>query len=120
MFHVMGEEGYLKSAKTIMDTRQTLFDGLARIGGFTVQGQHHLGVVRYGSDVFDITAVADGMDERHWSTGRGLDPDGIINLINPINSKSIDQYLSDLGEVTAAVRAGKRQRGTAEAVYTSG
>ncbi len=119
LFHVMGEEGYLKAARTIMDTREKLFDGLRRIGGFTVQGQPHLGLVRYGSDVFDITAVADGLDERSWSTGRGLDPDAIINLINPINSKSIDQYITDLGEVTTAVRAGKLTRGATQAVYTS-
>ncbi|MBM3541063.1 MAG: aspartate aminotransferase family protein, partial [Alphaproteobacteria bacterium] len=119
LFHVMGEEGYLKAARTIMDTRAKLFDGLARIGGIEVQGTPHLGLVRYGSTAFDITAVADGMDERSWSVGRGVEPDGIINLINPINAKAIERYLDDLGEVVRSVRAGQGRRGVRQAVYTS-
>ena len=118
LFHVLGEAGYLEAARTIMATRDRLYAGLDRLG-LQVHGQPELGLVSYGSGALDMAAVADAIDERRWSIGRGLDPDRIINLINPINAGSIDAYLGDLEAAVAAARAGRR-RSAATAVYTRG
>jgi glutamate/tyrosine decarboxylase-like PLP-dependent enzyme len=118
LFHVLGEAGYLEAARTIMATRERLYAGLDRLG-LRVHGRPELGLVSYGTDALDMAAVADAIDERRWSIGRGLDPDRIINLINPINAGSIDVYLGDLEAAVAAARAGRRRSATA-AVYTRG
>jgi glutamate/tyrosine decarboxylase-like PLP-dependent enzyme len=116
LVHVLGEEGYLAAARAIMATRDRLYAGLERIG-LSVCGTPELGLVSYRSDALDMGAVADALDEHRWSIGRGIEPDRIINLINPINATSIDAHLEDLEAAVAAARSGKRRSGAA-AVYT--
>lgn len=113
----LGEDGYLKAAKAIMDTRATLYGGFERIGGFEIRGKPDVGLVNFGSPQFDITAVADGMGARGWAVARAREPAGMHLALNPVHTKSIDRYVQDLGEVVGQVRAGKITSSGQKAVY---
>ena len=54
----LGEDGYLKAARQIMDVRAKLYDGFKSIGGFQVRGAPDIGLVNFGSGSFDIGAVS--------------------------------------------------------------
>ena len=113
----LGEEGYLKAAKTIMDTRQKLLGTLDKLGGFEVRGKPDIGLVNFGAQGFDIYAVADGMAAKGWAVARGRDPNGMHLALNPIHAKSIDSYVLDLSDVTGAVRKSGTRGKDEKAVY---
>ncbi len=113
----LGEDGYIKAAKTIMDVRQRVFDALKSIGGFEVRGNPDIGLVNFGSNVFDIYAVADGMGAKGWAVARAREPHGMHLALNPIHAKAIDAYVNDLSDVVAAVKKGKIAGSTDKVVY---
>ena len=113
----LGEEGYLAAARTIMETRERLLEGLAHIGGFVVRGTPHVGLVNFGAEGFDINAVADGMHARGWAVARARGPDGLHLALNPIHARTIDAWLADLETVTGEVRAGRITASGQTAVY---
>ena len=113
----LGEDGYLKAAKQIMDVRGKLYDGFKSIGGFEVRGAPDIGLVNFGSNAFDIGAVADGMGAKGWAVARAREPAGMHIALNPVHAKAIDQYVSDLGAVVGAVKAGKIAGSGQAAVY---
>ena len=113
----LGEDGYLKAAKQIMDVRGKLYDGFKSIGGFEVRGAPDIGLVNFGSKAFDIGAVADGMGAKGWAVARAREPAGMHIALNPVHAKAIDQYVSDLGAVVGAVKAGKIAGSGQAAVY---
>jgi glutamate/tyrosine decarboxylase-like PLP-dependent enzyme len=102
----LGRAGYRRIARTVMDTRARLFDGLARIeGGLSAWGAPELWAVAYGARDCDILAVADGLARRSWWPGRVREPRGIHLMITPVHAPVIDEYLADLAAAVAEVRA---------------
>ena len=113
----LGEEGYLAAARRIMDTRQRVLDTVADIDGLAVHGTPHIGIVSFGSEEFDIYAVADGMKAHGWAMGRGKEPASMHVTLTPIHAESIDDLLADLRATVMDVRAGRVVSSAAEAVY---
>ena len=70
VMHFLGAEGYRQIAATVMQARERLVAGLARIEGLHVWGEPDLWTVAYGAEVCDVHAVADQMTARRWSVGR--------------------------------------------------
>jgi len=106
VMNYLGQDGYLKWAKVLMDTVEKLTDGIDRIPGLAVLKPHELCLFVYRSadpDV-DIGAVADGMVKRGWFVGRQAEPKGIHMHLNPVHAVSADLYLSDLAAVVDEVR----------------
>ena len=113
----LGEEGYLEAARTIMTVRGRILDGIAAIGGLAVRGAPHVGLVSFGSDEFDINAVADRMKARGWASGRGKEPPSMHLTITPIHAESVERYLADLALSVCEVREGRAAAEGIEAVY---
>lgn len=106
VMHHLGEAGYLRIARTVMDARARLETGLAAIGhGLRVWGEPELWAVGYGAEGSDILAVADEMTARGWSVGRIRQPPGIHLMITPVHAPIIDEYLVDLEASLAVARA---------------
>ena len=117
VMHYLGEEGYLKSVKSILGIKQRFMDGIRSIEGLEIWGEpqaYHFG---FGSKSFDIFAVGDGMADRGWGIGRGMAPPSILLMINLSHEPIVDDFIRDLAEVVEAAKAGEIQARGEKAIY---
>jgi len=117
VIHVLGAEGYRRIAATVMQARERLVAGLARIDGLHVWGEPDLYAVAYGAEGLDIHAVADAMTARRWSVGRVRKPPGIHLMLTPVHAPIVDDYLADLAASVSAARAGAGVSSKTPVVY---
>ena len=114
----LGEEGYLKSVECILGIKQRLMDGIRAIDGLEIWGEPHAYHFGFGSNSFDVFAVADGMDDRGWGTRRGTEPPSIMLMLNMSHKSIVDDYIRDLAEVVEAVKPGKIHTRGERAAYS--
>jgi glutamate/tyrosine decarboxylase-like PLP-dependent enzyme len=98
VLHHLGDEGYLRCARLIMETKAALVDGITRIPGLAVLEPHELAifVTRASDPALDIGAVSDAMVRRGWFIGRQAEPPGIHMHLNPSHHRVVEAYLADL------------------------
>jgi hypothetical protein len=58
-----------------------------------------MSVMEFGSDSFDIFAVADVMDDRGWNLDR--QQGGLHLMVSPYHAKVADRFLADLADAVA-------------------
>jgi hypothetical protein len=92
----------------VTDTREKYERGLTAIGGFKFWGRHQLGLLAFGSDEFDIFAVAEGMRDRGWMSANLREPKGMHLMLSPGHAEAADDYLADMSDTVAEVRSGAR------------
>lgn len=97
----LGEEGYLRLARTVRDTTMRFRDGIAAIPGLAVTGQPQMSVFEFGTDdpTLDIAAVGDAMDDRGWHLDR--QPGGLHVMVFPGHAAVVDEFLGDLTDAVA-------------------
>ena len=95
----------MRIAQDVLHIRETLMDGVNRIDGLETYGDPQLTIFTYGSDVFDIFAVADGMAEAGWYVSRIQEPNAIHMMLSLIQKPVVEEYISDLSYVAGKVRA---------------
>ncbi len=117
VLNYLGEEGYLRLARDILQAQDLLIEGITAIDGLKIFGQPELGIFAFGSDDFDIFAVADGLDDLGWVTNRGAEPSSIHLLLTPNHLGVVAEYLSDLAATVVEVRQGERTGRTAKTTY---
>ena len=117
VMHYLGEEGYRKSVQSILGIKQRFMDGIRSITGLEIWGEPQAYHFAFGSKSFDIFAVADGMADRGWGIGRGIEPPSILLMINLSHQPIVDDFMRDLAEVVAAAKAGKIQARGEKAIY---
>jgi glutamate/tyrosine decarboxylase-like PLP-dependent enzyme len=100
----LGQDGYDRIAKTVMDTRQKLIDGVEAIDGLRMLGDPELNIVSYTSDVLDIYAVADMLGRHGWLVGCNRRPPAIQLMLTPVHGESMDEYLRNLDTAVNTVR----------------
>jgi len=105
VMNFLGESGYRRIARRVLDTRQALQDGAAKLGMPTF-GDPRLSILAYGSDRIDAAAVGARMATRGWVVGHVTEPAGFHHMLNLTHEPVVDRYLDDLatsiGEVPAA------------------
>jgi glutamate/tyrosine decarboxylase-like PLP-dependent enzyme len=103
----LGEDGYRRIARRVLDTREALQRGVAALG-LQVYGDPRLSILSYGSPDVDIGAVGAGLGARGWVVGHVTDPPGLHHMLNLTHEPVVDRYLADLGEAMreAASRGG--------------
>jgi glutamate/tyrosine decarboxylase-like PLP-dependent enzyme len=113
----IGEEGYLKHAKTIMDTAKKLKDGINAIPGLKILSEPEMSVISFISTdhKLNIYAVADLMQKKGWHIDRGQFPETIHIMITPNHVKSSDSYLVDLKACVEAIKADESLNKSAQA-----
>jgi sphinganine-1-phosphate aldolase len=102
----LGEEGYLKHVKEIMETTKKLTRGIEAIPGLQVYGQSEAMVVCFaGVNNVNIYAVVDEMAKRGgWSLGSHQHPPCAHLCVTVPHVGFEEQFLSDLrASVEAAV-----------------
>ena len=109
VMNYLGEEGYLKIARIIIDTKAQLATGIAAIPGLEILAPSELSFLLYRSvdSDLDINAIAEGLAERGWFVGRSLEPPAIHLMVNPVHASTAEEYLDHLRSVVADVRARK-------------
>ena len=115
----LGEEGYLRCARLIMDAKRQLVEGVNQIPGLAVLEPNELCifVTRSVDPELDIGAVSDALFARGWYVGRQAEPPGIHMALNPVHHESVGQYLADLRASVEEVRERKAVGKTAGQTY---
>ncbi len=102
-----GRQGYKDHANAIMQTTATLTRGIAAIPGLEVVGAPKASLFAYRSTEkkLGIYAVGDQMEERGWHIDRQQKPESLHAMVTPMHKDVADQYLADLAQSVAFVRA---------------
>jgi sphinganine-1-phosphate aldolase len=90
----LGADGYLRKAQQVRDTTKALREGVAAIPELRISGDPDLSVFEFGSDVVDIGAVGDVMDDRGWNLDR--QQGGLHLMVSPYHRHVVDEFLTDL------------------------
>ncbi len=111
----LGEDGYVRLAGVVRDTRDRLVAGIAEIEGLTVTVPPLFSVFEVSSDTgLDMEAVADALGERGWYPDR--QPGGLHLMLSPVHATVADDLLRDLAAAAQEVHAGRTGAG-ATATY---
>ena len=113
----LGRDGYRDVVGRLMRVRQALVDGIESIEGLSVYAEPHSFQFAFGSDTFDIFAVAEGLGERGWLVGRALEPPSIMLMLNLSHESTVDAFLSALREVADEVKTANITAEQGSAVY---
>lgn len=97
----LGASGYLDIMRGLMETRARVLAGIAEIPEIEVVGDPIGPVFALRSDVIDLYAVGDVMDDRGWSLNRNTDPHGLHLMLSPAHARVADQLLADLRDAVA-------------------
>jgi len=99
----IGLDGYLKLAKTTMNTTTKLKRSIESIDGLKILGQPDMSILAIASDKINVYAVADELSTKGWYLDRQQDPPSIHLTISPIHAQYMDEFLIDLRESYANV-----------------
>ncbi len=108
----IGQDGYMKLARSLMDTTLKIVDGVEKIDGLSTLGvnpPHMTAIAIASTDAnVDILAVADVMEESGWKMERQQLPDSLHMSILPQHARVCEQLLKDLAAAVAKVRSNKK------------
>jgi hypothetical protein len=114
----MGAQGYLDATKKILETAQTIKDGIRQIRELRLIGDS-LFVVAFASDVVDIYKVLEAMSHKKWSLN-GLHKPSCVHMCVTLRHTQpglAERFLSDLREAVAYVKAHPAEKGSMAPVY---
>ena len=114
----IGEEGYLESARRILETAAKIRQGVAHIPELRLFGDS-LFVVAFGSDELDIYKVMDAMTERGWSLN-GLHKPACLHLCTTLRHTQpgvAERLIDDLKASVAYVKEHPRWEGSMAPIY---
>ena len=97
-FNALGDNGYLKLAKVVMDITKRLIQGIDQIPELYILGKPDMSVYSFTSDKFHVYNLADAMERRGWHLDRMQFPPAIHMTVNPPHSKVVEPFLKDLNE----------------------
>ncbi len=117
ILNYLGEEGYTRLARTIMETARALMNGVDSVPGLHVMGQPDMSVFAFTSDSLDVYAVADAMDARGWNMDRQQKPPSLHIMVTPAHQGIVPQFLSDLDECARSLTAEGPAPGGSAAMY---
>ena len=112
VMNYLGDEGYLRCARLIMEAKAIMTAGIAAIPGLSVLAPSDLGIFvwRAADPALDIGRVAAALDADGWLVGRQQEPDGIHLHLNPIHRRVAEEYVEAVGRAVAAARDGPGAR----------
>lgn len=104
----LGDEGYLRLARAMLDATRRVCDGIARIPALRLLGTPDMNLIAFASDEVSVFHVADEMRERGWfvqpQLAFGASPENLHLSINPASERWVDDFLADLAASVEAAR----------------
>lgn len=114
----LGEEGYLRLNKQMLELTRKIQTGIEAIPGFKIMGKPAMYVFAFTGEGRDLGAVVAEMSRRGWYMLRQTTtPESLQILLTPVHMKSADQFLQDLREAAEASPA--QTKDVRVATYTS-
>lgn len=113
----LGVEGYCRLVQQTMDFIGPLIERIESIPGLSVRGDPDMSLLSYGTDEFDIYAVAELMEEKGWFVHRDRIPPGIHLMLSPGHGPFMEQYTEDLAQAVDVVRHRNITASTRDARY---
>ncbi len=104
VLNFLGEEGYLRLARTVMQTTVRLRDGINAIDGLRVLGQPEMSVLAIASDKDNIYEIGDEMGVRGWHLDRQQFPPSLHLTVNYAHRDVADRFLMDLAQSVLTAR----------------
>ncbi len=95
----LGADGYLRLAAVVRDTTRRFREGIEAVDGLRLTHHTEMPLFEFGSDTFDIGAVADVMDDRGWNLDR--QQGGLHLMVSPYHANIVEQFLDDLADAAA-------------------
>jgi len=92
----LGVDGFMRQAAELMRARDRLMAGVTAIDGMQIFGNPQSSIFAFGSDVFDIFAVADRLETRCWISFKLQEPRGLQMQCDPFADEIVDAFLADL------------------------
>lgn len=104
VLNFLGEEGYLRIARTVMQTATRLHDGINALDGLRVLGQPEMSVMAIASDKDNVYEIGDEMSTRGWHLDRQQFPPSLHLTVNYAHRAVADRFLLDLAQSVLAAR----------------
>ncbi|NUM53353.1 MAG: aspartate aminotransferase family protein [Candidatus Hydrogenedentes bacterium] len=108
VLHYLGEEGYARVVRGVMDTTARMIDGISQIDGLRVLGKPDMCMFSIASGEFNIFQLADEMKLRGWYLQPQFSIEGLpANLHITVTQNSatvVDEFLAALRDAVAAVK----------------
>ena len=117
VLNYLGEDGYTRLAKVIMDTTRKLQEGVRATGELAVLGEPDMSVFAIASDSLDIHLVGDALDALGWHPDRQQKPASLHLMVTPAHAAVADDFVADLHEAVRRVKTGEQAPGGRAAVY---
>ena len=99
----MGEDGYVTTARQIMQLATAYRRGIEAIG-LTVIGEPDLSILCFTSSEIDMLRVGEVMAARGWLPGLVREPHAMHLMLSMLHAPAREDYLRDLGDAVAQVR----------------
>ncbi|WP_309894622.1 aminotransferase class V-fold PLP-dependent enzyme [Archangium sp.] len=113
----LGEEGYLKLSRTVLDTARALREGISSTPGLKLLGQPQLSVFSFSSDTLDVYALGDAMEARGWKLDRQMMPPALHLMVTPVHATVVEPFLADLRTCAASLASGEPAPDGSAAMY---
>lgn len=116
----LGDEGYLRCARLIMEAKAIMTAGIGAIPGLAILGPSDLCIFvwRAVDPALDVGKVAAALDAEGWLVGRQQEPDGIHLHLNPIHREVAEDYVAAVARAVETARGGQGARiGANERTY---
>ena len=114
VLNFLGEEGYLRLARTVMQTTARLRDGVNAMAGLRVLGRPEMSVLAIASDQDNIYEIGDEMNVRGWQLDRQQFPPSLHLTVNYAHRDVADRFLPDLVQSVLAARQPSLRRSSNE------
>ena len=111
----LGIEGFMRLAKTTIETTEKLIQGIEAIPGLYVLGNPPATVFAFGSDVLNVFALGDKMKSFGWNIDSQHLPPSLHMTVFPIHSTIVGPFLADLRQAAKEIATLKQEDVTGEA-----
>lgn len=105
----LGLSGYEAAARDIAGMVDEYVAGVEAIDGLQLWARPDVSIVNFGSEAFDIYAVAEGMKARGWIPGLTRDPKGMHTMLSMQHAPVREAWLADLRACVETARASGAQ-----------
>eukprot|EP00850_Spirogloea_muscicola_P000155 SM000001S04557 [mRNA] locus=s1:935617:940329:+ [translate_table: standard] len=101
----IGENGYMKATKQLMEASRRIAEGIGKIEGLQVLGRPDMTVVAFASMDADIFMINDMMSAKGWSLNALQRPSSLHICVTLQHVDIVDEFLEDLTSSVKSVKA---------------